>query len=118
MSILFVPRPQSCTITKLRNSDSIRNRKADIETKDRKPRHPVGIRAAYWLGAVYWTSFDADVEYNLTGPKRPEANKGDFALYGFIGVKVYFTVAPGCSSPIRRLTQAFVTLTVSSLRRA
>jgi hypothetical protein len=37
-------------------------------------------------GAVYWASFEADVEYNLTGPKRPEANKGEFALYGFIQV--------------------------------
>src|SRR5579884_1749990 len=49
-----------------------------------------------------------------TGPSNPEGSNGELALYGFTSAYVYF-VAPGCCSPIRRLTHAFVTLIVSSL---
>src|SRR5262245_53824507 len=44
----------------------------------------------------------------VTGPSKPEGRSGELALYGFTVVNATF-VAPACSSPMRRLTQAFTT---------
>src|ERR1035438_7046661 len=47
-----------------------------------------------------------------TGPSKPEGSSGESALYGAMSAEVYFA-APGCWSPMRRLTHALITVTLS-----
>ena len=58
--------------------------------------------------------YSAEARTTATGPNKPDGSRGELALYGFTSADVNL-VAPGCSSPIRRLTQALTTLMVTSL---
>ena len=57
---------------------------------------------------------DTDTEEIRTGPSRPEGNKAESAVYGWITVNVYL-FPPDFWSPIIRFTHALITFMVMSL---